>query len=148
MATSIGHVAIVTNAEQGWVEYSCAQFMPSLQETLAEVSVISARSMYEAACTSSSQWKCRAFRDMVDDFYGKSSMQQQNVVSLGDSDNELRALLSVSNGVSNCCGKSVKFVETPSIEQLVEQHDLLFECLLDVIEHNGDLDIEIGKDCA
>jgi len=85
---------------------------------------------------------------MVDDFYGKSSVQQQNVVSLGDSDNELRALLSVSNGVSNCCGKSVKFVETPSIEQLVEQHDLLFECLLDVIEHNGDLDIEIGKDGA
>jgi len=150
MANSIGHVAIVTNAEQGWVEYSCAKFMPSLLETLTEVPIISARSTYAASCTSSSQWKCRAFRDLVDGFYGTSGVQQQqqNVVSVGDSDNELRALLSVSSGVSNCCGKSLKFVEAPSMEQLVDQHDLLIESLLDVVEHNGDLDVEIGKEVA
>merc|ERR1719352_443896 len=66
MANSIGHVVIVTNAEQGWVELSCAKFMPSLQETLADVPIFSARSTYEASCMSSSQWKCRSFRDLVD----------------------------------------------------------------------------------
>jgi len=84
----------------------------------------------------------------MDNFYGKDHVQQKNILSLGDSENELHALLSVTRGVPNCCGKSLKFIEAPSIEQLLEQHDFLADCLIDLIEHNGDLDVEIGKEGA
>lgn len=146
-AIQIGKVVIVTNAEQGWVETSSRLFMPSLIALLNAVDVVSARSTYEQRTHHPSEWKRLAFEHEVELFYGSSRVgEQRNIVSFGDSMHELNALMAVTKGIPNCCGKSIKFLDAPSPKQLMEQHELLAESFLDIVEHNGDLDVEIGTD--
>lgn len=147
MAVQIGNVVIVTNAEKGWVESSCEAFMPSLLDSLQGISIVSARSTYEPhGVHEPSEWKRRAFTREVESFYGDRTEQQRNIVSLGDSLHEQSALAFVTQGAENCCGKSLKFMERPHIDQLIYQHQFLSECFLDVVEHHGDLDVEISPE--
>jgi len=146
MAIQMGHVVIVTNAKEGWVELSCAAFMDSIRPLLDLVDIKSARSLYEECSKEPLEWKRLAFSHEVQSFYGPTADGQRSVVSFGDSLHEQRALFSVTHNVPNCCGKSVKFLESPTIEQLIEQHGLMNRCFLDILEHNGDLDVEIGQD--
>jgi len=147
MATQVGHVVIVTNAQQDWVQLSCSAFMGSLADLLQNVDVVSARSAYEHCSQDPSEWKRLAFEQEVVFLYGPiADGQKRNIVSFGDSMHEQRALVSVTKGVQDCCGKSMKFIDGPSVEQLIEEHDFVNKVFLDVLEHNGDLDVEIGTD--
>jgi len=145
MALQIGRVVIVTNAMQGWVELSCAAFMDSIRNSLQQVDIVSARSAYEPCSQDPSEWKRLAFASEVEGFY-ESNFQRKNIVSFGDSLHEQHALVSVTRGVPNCCGKSIKLLETPTVDKLIEQHKFLHVCFFDVLEHNGDLDVEIGPE--
>lgn len=144
-AMQFGKVIIVTNAEQGWVERSCIRFMPSLVSLLKTVDIVSARSAHELRSRSPGEWKRRAFADELDRFSETLGIDQHyNFVSVGDALYEARALKAVTEGMPRCFGKSVKLQEEPSVEKLIEQHDFLRGCLSEVVEHNGDLDVEIG----
>ena len=43
-----GKVYIITNAAEGWVEFSCAKFFPNMLHLLDKIEIISARAKYEA----------------------------------------------------------------------------------------------------
>jgi len=59
-AAKFGSVAIITNAETGWVEMSCKKFMPRVLPMLSGVRILSARSSHEARFPDSpSDWKVR-----------------------------------------------------------------------------------------
>eukprot|EP00438_Fugacium_kawagutii_P009003 Skav217159 [mRNA] locus=scaffold566:85766:87088:+ [translate_table: standard] len=47
-AMAHGRVVIVTNAADGWIETSCAAFMPGLRPLLDEIDLLSARASYAA----------------------------------------------------------------------------------------------------
>jgi len=138
----------VTNAEQGWLERTCSKFMPSLVSLLKTVDIVSARSTYESIAKRPSEWKRLAFLHEVSLFKSSMAADQYNIVSIGDSLHELRALLSVTEATESCWGKSLKLLESPSIEQLVEQHELLADSLVDFVEQMGDVDIEIGAEAT
>jgi len=147
MALEIGKVLIVTNAQGGWIETSCQRFMPSLVGVLGAVDTISARSAYEKYSKGPSEWKEMAFKEEVELFYGScSTCQQRNIVSVGDSLHEMNALLAVTKSMPTSCGKSIKLFDSPSIQQLIAQHEMLAECFMDVVEYNGDLDVAIGTE--
>jgi hypothetical protein len=142
-ALQFGKVVIVTNGQQGWVEASCARTLPTLAEMLQEVEIVSARSSYEKYSQDPTEWKCFAFAHQVSILHVRSD-QSLNIVSLGDSLHEQRAVMSVCESMENCFAKSLKFAEGPTIEQLIDQHEFVHTCFLDVAEHNGNLDVEIG----
>jgi len=144
-AMKIGKVVIVTNAEEGWVEHSCNVFLPSLASLLESIDIVSARSNYGKYWDNPTEWKRLAFAFEVDRHYGsKCNGHRRNILSLGDSLHELNALMFVTKGIPNSCGKSVKFMEWPCISQLIEQHEILAETFQDIFDYNGDVDVEIG----
>mmetsp|Transcript_83409 Transcript_83409/g.221001 ORF Transcript_83409/g.221001 Transcript_83409/m.221001 type:complete len:290 (-) Transcript_83409:66-935(-) len=147
-AKTRGGVAIVTNAEQGWVEMSCEEAMPSLQPHLAGVRVISASSRHKRRCPSApTAWKCLAFAELVAEFYGSSGQSdatpRRNIISVGDSEHEMKALKRVATTTA-CLAKCLKFCPRPSLEQLAGQHRELARFADDVVDHEGDLDCEVG----
>jgi hypothetical protein len=142
-AMQYGRVVIVTNALEGWVERCCEKFMPSVMQAFDEVDIVSARSAYENHTASPSEWKRLAFEDE----YGLlecSGAQKFNVLSLGDSLYEQHAVMSLCKKNANCFGKSMKFLANPTLEQLIAQHDFVASSIVDVAEHNGNLDVEIA----
>jgi hypothetical protein len=144
MAMRLGKVVIVTNAMDGWVETCFAKMMPSLVQVFDKIKVVSARSKYEEQSADPSEWKRLAFEFEVEllEFAGAI---QFNVVSLGDSLHEQLAVQSLSEKrAPSCHGKSVKFLPAPTIDQLRAEHDFVVLTLLDVVQHSGNLDVEIA----
>jgi hypothetical protein len=138
-----GKVILVTNAERGWIELSCQKFMPSLQPTLEDVKILSARSTYEPhGVTSPFEWKYLAFHSEICQFYELyPEKQRKNVISFGDSAHEREALIRVTERLSSCCTKSLKFVERPEVEQLLKEHELISGCFKHIVNHDGNLDL-------
>ena len=48
LALQYGPVTVVTNAETGWVQLSCQKFIPLVLPMLNKLTILSARSTYEA----------------------------------------------------------------------------------------------------
>jgi hypothetical protein len=146
-----GSVAIVTNAEQGWVDVSCSAFMPSLEAHLAGVRVVSARGCHEEhGVFAPTRWKCSAFKELVGEFYSAPGgtdkpPRRRSIISLGDSEHEMHALKWVTTNV-DCHAKSLKFVQRPCLQDLVDQHELVASLVDSVVDHEANLDYEIGPE--
>ena len=84
-----GTVFIITNAAEGWVEYSSKKYLPSVYPTLSKVKIISARSEYEDLYPGDShEWKMQAFLQTLRDMDLNAIT---NLVALGDSNIEMEA---------------------------------------------------------
>jgi len=146
-----GSVAIVTNAGHGWVKFSCRAFLPSLEAHLSGVRVVSARGCYEKnGLFAPTMWKCLAFAELVGEFFSDPGdadepLPRTSIVALGDSEHELEALKWVATG-EECHAKSLKFVQSPCLEDLMEEHELVASLVDCVIDHDGNLDYEIGPE--
>merc|ERR1712157_678660 len=91
-------------------------------------------------------WKRLAFLDEVRAFcqQGEQACPPRrllNVVSLGDSLHERDALFRATQDVTDCWGKSVKFVERPRLDLFAKEHRLLSACLKPIVKHKGKLDL-------
>ncbi len=91
-AMRYGPVHVVTNAEEGWVELSASKFIPAVVDTLNRVTVISARSTFEAAYPGKPlHWKvCAMERRLQQSFNDPATVK--NVLSFGDSHVEREAV--------------------------------------------------------
>lgn len=84
-----GKVFIITNAAEGWVEFSAQKFMPAVAPFLERITIISARTKYESHFPQDvSQWKLHAFLE-TQQIIEEAAMT--NIVALGDSMMELDA---------------------------------------------------------
>jgi len=61
MSIAFGKTYIITNAGEGWVQYSAEKFMPSVVPLLSKIKIISARAQYEHLYKDYSKWKIHAF---------------------------------------------------------------------------------------
>lgn len=150
-AKAFGTVVVVTNGENGWIELSCQKFMPALAPLLESVKLVSARSTYEGPDNPSPLcWKMRAFESELARIFGvrvlASPDKRKNMLSLGDGVHEREALMRCAASVPNCCAKTLKFVERPSIAQLMQQHSLVRRSLESIVHHDGSLDLVLSCD--
>eukprot|EP01047_Picozoa_sp_COSAG01_P029605 COSAG01_NODE_2034_length_8582_cov_36.288459_6_plen_599_part_00 len=143
-ATQVGRVVIVTNACKGWVQDSGQRFMPSVIAMLKamRIPVFSAQSAFGARYpTDPCEWKKHAFSREIDAHcrrharsYGAAAADTAattaaplqgwsglNVISVGDSDYEREAAHWVGRRQCVAAVKTVKFVFTPTVEQLRRQ---------------------------
>ena len=89
LAVKYGKVYIITNAAEGWVEFSCHKFMPEVFPVLDKVQIISARAKYESKFPDDvPKWKLYAFLETQGDM---NNGNIKNIVALGDSMMEMDA---------------------------------------------------------
>jgi hypothetical protein len=122
-ATRLGEVAIVTNADRQWVLESSRRFMPQVLPLIANrIAVMSARATYEMQYPGDPfAWKRQAFKDYLASRQMPTSTGL-NLVVLGDSPAEMEAAQTSTLGIqSPLIIKTVKFKETPTVDELVEQ---------------------------
>ena len=150
MARRIGHVLIVTNAEDRWISLTVKKFLPKSADLVEQFQHISARSMFEpTGLFTPISWKQSAFRMVVEEYLAASAARRSSeglsypqVISLGDSAHEREAILKVAKDFANrITVKSLKFMEKPDIESLKKEHQLIQECLGDIVKHVGNLDL-------
>lgn len=144
LSEKLGHVLLITNSSPGWVEQSCALFMPQLLKQIRGYKIC-AKPLQESPLT----FKNGAFR--------RESRAFRNVVSIGDGDAERAAMLRMLPGhdrrplpggvdgdqdPASRSLKSVKLVDMPTCQQLLQQHDMLQVRLCDVVGCRESLDLK------
>eukprot|EP00927_Polykrikos_kofoidii_P027914 TRINITY_DN24446_c0_g1_i1.p1 TRINITY_DN24446_c0_g1~~TRINITY_DN24446_c0_g1_i1.p1 ORF type:complete len:787 (-),score=115.11 TRINITY_DN24446_c0_g1_i1:159-2417(-) len=166
-ATSCGKVVIVTLAKKGWVETCCKNFLPGLFEVIQDLGI---DIVYARSCLA--QWKIRsASADNLDLMMlmkqaamsrclrrmhkRRPKQRWKNALSIGDSSTERDALSEVSylrlqydkDGIRQrpCRCKTVKLPEEPDILQLTAELEALAGWISTVIEHDGDVDLDLSN---
>jgi hypothetical protein len=99
------------------------------------------------------KWKEIAFEQEISGFYSRYAHQSwKNVISIGDSiferDAVRRVILSRKDvkGCKKCRTKTVKLLDDPDCNELVAQVRLLFDVLGMMVQHDGNLDIEVDEE--
>ena len=143
LAVLHGKVYIITNACEGWVEFSCNRFMPSLMPVLSKISIISARAKYEARFpTEVPKWKLYAFLETQSEL---TNGNMKNIVALGDSMMEMDAAHHLAMKFNKSLIKTVKFREFPKPNELVKQLNLVITKFDDIINNCRNLTIRLEK---
>jgi len=138
-AMDLGLCFIITNACAGWVEYSCAKYVPELLPTLRKIRVISARARYEPQYPCDvRQWKIQAFLDIQQQL---GSRVIGNLISIGDSPWEMEAVRAMGNSFDTACVKTVKLWEQGTPSDLHKQLDHVTKELVRLVGHAGDREI-------
>lgn len=146
-AMRFGNVVVITNAEAGWVELSGRRFLPRVVQFLEShaIRIVSARTSFEArfpdAPASPASWKIAAFSHEVDVMFPNED--DLNVLVLGDSLSERDAAHALGNRLPNSRVKTVKFVERPSIDQLMRQVQLVAQSLPDLATYASSFDVDL-----
>lgn len=166
LACSLGKVAIVTLAQDGWVHTSIAHFMPDLTGILEEldIQVVYARSMipprflrqaHEEGQNVAKVLKTRAMSRTIKKFYGTgrkhgAERSWMNVLSIGDSTAERYAvqdvvLRRVQRDERLCRCKSLKMLGEPSLRRLTAELQIISTWLRTVVLHDGDVDLDFEE---
>ena len=141
-----GRVVIVTNANNGWVQESCSIFMPKLVDLIGKLTVVSAQDRYRRYVASPIEWKRRTFRDVLD-AETRPLGRVRNLISIGDGTPEHIAVHSLGPYPgrhlfnSQNILKSVKLLDMPSPNQLIEQLATLTGMIEGIVQHPSGLDI-------
>jgi hypothetical protein len=125
-----GKVIIVTNAKQGWVEYSSYFMLPRVHALIDRyIQIISAQQKFSAT-HDMDMWKQECFQHLWD-IEGLLSKQQETLLHLfvvGDSEYEIKAGKQFRTSMRygrKCLIKLVKMKELPSPEDIEKQLLLL-----------------------
>ena len=122
-AVEKGNVYIITNAGNGWVEYSAKRFYPSLNPILEKIKIISARGKYEKFFPGNSrQWKIEAFLNLQKTLNMKLVT---NIICIGDSLFEMEAGRILASKFTKAFIKTIKFREAPRLDELLKQLKLV-----------------------
>ena len=122
-----GRTFIVTNAAEGWVQFSSQKYMPLVYEALKKIEVISARSLFESMYPGDSyEWKIQAFTNIQKEL---QSSAITNIIAWGDSKIEMEAARHIAKLFNTAFIKTVKFKETPTPEELIKQLNLVIQKL-------------------
>jgi hypothetical protein len=147
--SNVGDIYIVTNASLNWIR-TCLNVLQLTSKSiiLNKIRIISARDLYSNITNSIIEWKIRTFKNIIIENLNKINKIRQNtylnIFSLGDAKYEYIALLNLNNFLQenekineniknknfNFLLKSIKFVEDPTFEYIIDE--------LKVIEQNKD----------
>ena len=185
---------IITNSDEGWVQFSAERFCPALLPVLSKYPIISARTRYEKFYPCQPLcWKAAAFADEVNEIYDSlknaddatscasmegtevsstsslsdslsveddyqnssepcdvpehSEQPPRQIISFGDS-NEERMAVSIVSGQLDALPKSIKFMNAPSLLQIIGQLHLLTNHMQFVCDSTKSLDMHITMEQA
>mmetsp|Transcript_102593 Transcript_102593/g.208954 ORF Transcript_102593/g.208954 Transcript_102593/m.208954 type:complete len:299 (+) Transcript_102593:42-938(+) len=193
-ASKYGEVIIITNSDEGWVQFSAERYCPALLPVLAKYPIVSARTRYEKFYPCQPLcWKAAAFAHEVNEIYDslknaddstscasmegtevsstsslsesslieddlnnqssptcvveRSDQPPRQIISFGDS-NEERMAVSIVSGQLDAVPKSIKFMGSPSLLQIIGQLYLLTNHMRFVCESTKSLDMHITREQA
>ncbi len=135
---SLGTIYIITNASIIWIK-NCLEILPKTKKYIMnnKIRIISARDIYSNINDSPLQWKILTFQNVIDIIMNNNNNKNNNnilnIMSLGDATYEYYGLLNLDEYLqkkhknNNYLLKSVKFIDKPSFEQIIDQLNVLLK---------------------
>ena len=140
-ACSYGTVYIVTNATAAWVFDSASRFLPRVHQLLlyVRITVVSARDLYEPSAPGHPiRWKTWVLQSLL------AQDGLRHVVSVGDSLIDRDATHAAVRGLPSIICKYVKFIDSPSLDQLIHQLMLLNQWFIHMVAYGRTIDLQVA----
>jgi hypothetical protein len=154
----IGDIYIVTNANIKWIK-SCLGVLNSTRNAIIKnkIRIVSARDSYSQVNNSPTEWKILTFQDILEDIVKKITLNLKpntclNILSLGDANYEYIALINLDayfkNNLPKICSnvnyllKSIKFVEKPEFNYIIDQLNVVEKNQTSIINKLGYIDLK------
>ena len=143
LALTKGDVYIITNAGDGWVDFSAKKYYPNILELLNKITIISAREVYEDKYPEDSKrWKIESFLNL------KKKLNDSlitNIICLGDSIFEMEAGKVLASKFIHAVIKTIKFREKPKPEELNKQLNLVLNQFNSIFNSSKNLTVRVEK---
>jgi hypothetical protein len=149
-----GTIYIVTNANIKWIK-SCLNILDLSKKVIVDnnIRIVSARDIYSQTLASPTEWKISTFRDILSETIQKLPEKQEcntflNIISVGDAQYEYIALLNLDNYLKqnkksvNYLLKSVKFIEKPNFDLIIDQMQIVKKNLASIVNKIGYVDLK------
>jgi hypothetical protein len=158
----IGDIYIVTNANIKWIK-SCLNVLNLTREIIVNnnIRIVSARDSYSQSGNSPTEWKIKTFQDILEDIIKKILLNLKpntclNIVSLGDAQYEYIALINLDSYFKtnkliknspdssniNYLLKSIKFIEKPEFDYVIDQLQVILKNKNSIINKLGYIDLK------
>jgi hypothetical protein len=122
-------IVIITNALPIWIKIS-SSVLPKTQALLKNIQIISARKDYQSTTNNVHDWKKLAFKKLI--------IEQINIISVGDAIYEYNALVNLYDKKKIL--KTIKFIDNPSYDSLIDQLNLLNNNIISIIKSHKHID--------
>lgn len=131
ISITYGDVFVITNANEGWVEFSSQMFLPKSHQVLKHITVISSRKKYSQYFPyNPQQWKIETFLNLKDVI---EPALVSNIIAIGDSEIEISAAETLAKTYPVALLKTIKLVAKPKIDQLWNELTLVTNKLNKVV---------------
>ncbi len=155
----IGDIYIVTNANIKWIK-SCLSILNQTRNSIVKnnIRIVSARDSYSQVNSSPTEWKILTFQDILEDIVKKITRNLKpntclNILSIGDANYEYIALINldayfkknlpkISSSNVNYLLKSIKFVEKPEFNYIIDQLNVVHKNQNSIINKLGYIDLK------
>lgn len=136
-----GKVIVVTNAMAKWVDIS-SNVLPNTSTLIKKhVKIVSAKDMYRKKYPNNIPlWKKLIFHRLAKEYY-KNNKSHQNIISIGDAMYEYEALVSLSDNKNSKYLKSIKFIEKPTFDKLIDQLEVLQGSFNNMVKKKNHMDL-------
>ena len=143
IAITKGDVFIITNAGDGWVNFSAEKYYPNILDILKKIEIISARELYENKYKDDSKkWKIETFLNL------KKRVNDDlitNIICLGDSVFEMEAGRILASKFIHAVIKTIKFREKPKPEELNKQLNLVLHQFESIYTSSKNLTVRVER---
>lgn len=145
LLASEGKISIVSNADEYWILETCRRFLPKVAIYLRyhRIGVMSAKMYFQSTqgrVGTPQEWKMAAFRSL----YGNERGLDKQVISIGDAVHEHVACQSLAEQFGMVC-KTLKFIDSPTMEEVIWQLDATVKSLQAIQLHSGGLNVHLQK---
>ena len=144
---NLGKVLIMTNASYGWINIT-TKMVPNTSKLINKyIKVISARESY-SEYYDINKWKHYAFEDEVINYF-KNKKTTHNILSIGDALYEYEALIKIYElkkvKPKKRILKTIKLMYSPTYYSLIDQINVLSECINKLSHKKKHIDLNFEK---
>ena len=154
-------VVIVSNADMKWINNCLTHFLEELKEYINEnnIKVYSAKNMFsnlkadkkkETGKRETTKWKIKCFEKVIKDLYSEENENNiiettidLNVLSIGDGDDEKRAVFRLNKNKFNFCqnlqSKFIRMIDYPSASSIIIQLEYLHNNMNEILKSNKNI---------
>ena len=141
-------IVIISNADLKWINNVLTHFQEDLKEYISEnnIKIFSAKNMFSNLTeknSNCSEWKIKSFNKVINDLYFSVPENSINltVISIGDGDDEKKALFKLNKGNFYLCQnldkKFIRMISNPSAASIEKQLQFLGENIGNIIQNEN-----------
>lgn len=132
---------IITNAEISWIKLCIEKYLKDCDLFTKNIKFFSTVDNGYDIDEVVQNWKKDAFLKVLEPYISDS--QKHDILSIGDSEHDRKAIINLGEKYPNVNIKSVLFIEKPKIDYLIRQHKTIQDNFNYLKTYEGRLDLQL-----